>query len=421
MKREHLIIIPLILLAITSLIHWRNKGSKIQKIKLRRKKSKSCFANWESNSFNQGFISAEDFIMENTISYKSWELYWPTDFKVRFCFDHHNAGNRLGDLFNSLGCAELAGLNVAIDGSTWPAVPFLSSLPRIVKHDTPATSKTTAVSMVKANCMACEKYCHEDSKNPWIHALPIIRKEMHRAAVEHVKHFNQTTINRLTDFTSEPGAILPVIPTVTVQYRCGDNVENMPDRYGFIPFGAITDKIPQDAEYIYIVSDPPERSIARAAEFNSKCNDIIKALHQHVSSRFQCATVVAKRGGDLFLDFARFTLSNITICSSSTFCLWPALANRNTVYMPTSLTMGGATQSLRPDFGPNIFFLDEPMVSNFTKHTAVSDILRSLRSFHRNGVKVTSDLMHIPENPKCLMERSSSRGSRTGHSSTSNL
>jgi hypothetical protein len=50
--------------------------------------------------------------------------------------------------------------------------------------------------------------------------------------------------------------------------------------------------------------------------------------------QFPDAVVVILRGFDLFEDLARLTYAKTTICSVSTFCLWPAISNDNTVYFP---------------------------------------------------------------------------------------
>ena len=52
--------------------------------------------------------------------------------------------------------------------------------------------------------------------------------------------------------------------------------------------------------------------------------------------------MVVKRGGDLFLDYARLALSNVTVCSASTYCLWPALAHEGTVHYPLTSLVGNA-------------------------------------------------------------------------------
>ena len=52
--------------------------------------------------------------------------------------------------------------------------------------------------------------------------------------------------------------------------------------------------------------------------------------------------MVVKRGGDLFLDYARLAGARVTICSASTYCLWPALASRGKAYFPLTSLVGGA-------------------------------------------------------------------------------
>ena len=52
-------------------------------------------------------------------------------------------------------------------------------------------------------------------------------------------------------------------------------------------------------------------------------------------------------GGDVYDDMAKLTYANITICSASTFCLWPAIANPNQAYFPiTKLILDGFTPNL---------------------------------------------------------------------------
>ena len=63
-----------------------------------------------------------------------------------------------------------------------------------------------------------------------------------------------------------------------------------------------------------------------------------------------------KRGGDAFLDYARLAYSNVTICSASTYCIWPALANSNgQVYFPlTPLIAKAETNETAPNLGKTI-------------------------------------------------------------------
>ena len=63
-------------------------------------------------------------------------------------------------------------------------------------------------------------------------------------------------------------------------------------------------------------------------------------------------------GGDQFLDYARLAYSNVTICSSSTFCLWPALANNGDVYFPlTALVANSGSNATAKDLGPRFHWI----------------------------------------------------------------
>jgi hypothetical protein len=84
-----------------------------------------------------------------------------------------------------------------------------------------------------------------------------------------MKGFNSTSLNLRTDLSSANLKCkhLPVIPDVGLQYKC--NIEQDANRYGFISFKGISDRIPRDAKFVFILSDPPERSEVKATAFNS--------------------------------------------------------------------------------------------------------------------------------------------------------
>jgi hypothetical protein len=78
------------------------------------------------------------------------------------------------------------------------------------------------------------------------------------------------------------------------------------------------------------------------------------------------ATLVLKRGGDLFLDYARIAYSNVVVCSASTFCLWPALANQHgQVHFPLSPLI--AEQSA-PRLATNFHWIRDQQLSIKNKH-----------------------------------------------------
>ena len=110
--------------------------------------------------------------------------------------------------------------------------------------------------------------------------------------------------------------------------------------YGLLPFFAFRDRIPANAKTIYVLSDHPTRSVG--ATYSGRCQQILESLFRYLQKHFPHSIIVVKRGGDLFLDYARLTLSNVTICSASTYCLWPALAHEGLVYYPLTSLIGGA-------------------------------------------------------------------------------
>lgn len=82
------------------------------------------------------------------------------------------------------------------------------------------------------------------------------------------------------------------------------------------------------------------------------------------------ATLVLKRGGDLFLDYARIAYSNVVVCSASTFCLWPALSNQyGQVHFPlTPLVAGADTIELAPKLSDNFHWIESPLMIKQFKH-----------------------------------------------------
>lgn len=99
----------------------------------------------------------------------------------------------------------------------------------------------------------------------------------------------------------------------------------------------ITALIPNNSKFIYIISESPNRvSGAKTRDFRQQCFRIIGWLNSFVKDSFPNATVVVKRGGDMFLDFARIAYSNVTICSASTFCFFASLGSRGVAHFPAT-------------------------------------------------------------------------------------
>lgn len=150
----------------------------------------------------------------------------------------------------------------------------------------------------------------------------------------------------------------PLIPDVAIHYRCGDNTEIA----GILPFRAF-DRILSSAKppnikikTIYILTEDSARHKTSSPQ-RKRCHKILSGLHQHVVNTYSKSTVLLLRGHDLFADLARLTYANITICSASTFCLWPAISTSNIAYLPVTKLFRNGKKS---DYGERVKWIDDP-------------------------------------------------------------
>lgn len=130
---------------------------------------------------------------------------------------------------------------------------------------------------------------------------------------------------KLTNSSTTPS---PAIPDVSIHYRCGDNLAIFKYGYGLLPYYAIPPLIPVNARHIYILTDNHEKG--------SNCHAIVDHLADYIAEKFPLSAVQICRGSDPLVDFLRLTYSNTTICSSSTFCFFAALANNGTAHFPVT-------------------------------------------------------------------------------------
>ena len=160
------------------------------------------------------------------------------------------------------------------------------------------------------------------------------------AYLETVNASDGTQLSPNIDISSVPfGTHLPLIPDVAVQYRCGDNMGYGNIGYGVLPFRAFLKLIPVHSRYVYVMTDPPKR--AGNHPYVHHCQAILRWLFEFLTKHWPNAVIVVKKGGDLYLDLARLAFANTTICSASTFCLWPAIANNGSaVYYPKTMLIG---------------------------------------------------------------------------------
>jgi hypothetical protein len=227
---------------------------------------------------------------------------------------------------------------------------FINLLPDMIVSDTLGLPRTKqeAVSRINQFC-PCYLFCWSHEEAAWPLAvdfiIPIIRNGIdgymtkypydEKAALE-----KQRLISNSSSLVS-----LPLVPNITIHYRCSDTLRD--SEYGFLPYLAF-DKILTPflstssssklcETFIYIISDHPDRGTDR-----EECRILLEGLKSHIVKLVPQAKVVIKRGDSILLDMARISLSKLTVCSGSTFCMWPAIANsKGTVHMPLNAPVAG--------------------------------------------------------------------------------
>lgn len=334
------------------------------------------------------------------------------------CISDNEFGNHLGNLLNDLACANIIGAHfvtvyhqlfvhaddehaidahdIETDVDARRLYTFVKYLPHVVMHPKAALLESSQKAVDKV--CKCTGLCWEDPQAPWLCRQDYISKFLRIAIHNYVRamklesigtvvqeddivssvsgthhsfHHNTSSLST-TPSTTRP-AVLPLLPNVTIQYRCGDNINFKQGKYGLASFKFFTrerilglgDLSERDIQYIYVLTE--NRSRSRSGPCPSCCNTILSKLHAQLSSMFPLAVVLVKRGGDIFADYARLAFSNVVFCSASTFCLWPALANdKGRVLLPYTRLFGGADNaSVVPDLGGKKHFVDVGMVSTF--------------------------------------------------------
>ena len=147
---------------------------------------------------------------------------------------------------------------------------------------------------------------------------------------------------------------IPPIPDVAIQYRCSDNTIK---GYGLLAWPAFLRHIPSNATFIYIMTENPSDRTPDHGVINS-CNTIINELSEYLHYHFKRANVVVLRGASALDDATRLAMAQITICSASTFCLWPAIASKAEAFFPVTALI--YSDRGRLNYTSELHWLNEP-------------------------------------------------------------
>ncbi len=325
-------------------------------------------------------VGLSDAIIDYTKGYP-WEKNRSPVFVTSPCLGTDSLGNNLGNYFNAVACANQVGLHYLAVAKIWDppfnhtGSYFLNRLPNIIRHSKPinVSSINDVNSLFAQHCSNCHGgSCHENPNAPYTRDLKNIKMILRDALAYHITESKKTaksaifsnTVVEVTDLSTEdPDTKLPFIPDVSIHYRCGDNFVG---HYGFVPFSAFPKMIPKNVKTIYVLAENRSRKtintphgVSSKRHLARTCDMLFDSMFQYLKSKFPGSIIVIRRGDDIYADMARLAYSKLTICSVSTFCLWPAIMSNGTVYYPKTKLIGrGNTDTLNLGFN----WFDQPQI-----------------------------------------------------------
>ena len=231
------------------------------------------------------------------------------------CFAYDSLGNTLSNFMEAKLCAKENDLHFATPSMFW--VPelrnesFSRSIATLALINISALSSISLnqsiskrIDKIESKC-PCPDSCHENPDSLIHKHHDYIRNILQPAYLAQLTQLKRSNISMKHIWRSNPGTIpngtLPVIPDVSIHYRCGDNVVG---HYGFLPFGFFKEKILNTTRFIYVMSESSSRKTRRLQR--QKCDMILQALFDFLTIHFPTASVFIMRGDHVLSDMTRF-------------------------------------------------------------------------------------------------------------------
>lgn len=307
------------------------------------------------------------------------------------CLDKDSFGNKWSNYVESRLCAQVTGMHfitpskICCDqGSN---VEFFNPISSVVYN---SKWQKNGIQNIPSLCH-CQAGCHGNPK-ALIHTNTNDIKSLFFDLVD-IYRLKLAKLNKNLDIssawnttlrdahTSLDGTGLPLIPDVAIHYRCGDNMANK--KYGLLKFHYIVETIKREQQSfllsrplstIYVLADSEHRKTTfRQRE---TCATVFKKLQHLLKTEFPTSTIVVLRGANLYEDLVRLSFAKLTICSVSTFCLWPAISNPNKAYFPVSAVIAANTM---PYYGDNFVWIRKQSPHESLFGTNVKELMSNVK------------------------------------------
>lgn len=257
-------------------------------------------------------------------------------------------GNHLGNYFELMGCAKLAGLHyIAFPDDETKKEPFFDAVPTAILHPNPAANYSEGIDNAKKHCWPSHAFPWQNSYGDWMHAIDSISDIMSNTISSYLLHTYTTdpakrvipldsfdivdhkTALRMRSSGSGISGInttsptTPLVPDASILVRCTDILDHAAwmSPYGLLNFNTYPMVIPSTSQTIYVVTEPKGYGM-----LGTVCNEILAALVEYLEKIYPQATIAMRRGHP-FDSLAMLSYSPVTVCAPSTFCLWPAIAS----------------------------------------------------------------------------------------------
>jgi len=273
-------------------------------------------------------------------------------------------GNNLGFYYQTRAFCHFSGLD-------WVSAPlsgkhlktFLKFLPRVQLHPIGNYSAQLAQQYLGE----CHTWPHSCAKSRMIHYVPVIQRELSQA---------------LAPFRPSTAPIQTVI-----HFRCGDILGIKRKEYGLIMYKAFKKIIPRSAQEIVVMAQPTTSPCRKYdCRHNLVCSNLTLDLESWLSQEFSRASIEIRYERNISVAMATMAYARKLICSSSTFCLFSALANTHQAYLPNSpLFMSGT----KPALSPSIHWFQDSMLTSkdIAEFSSTREVIQALRSLPKTDPK----------------------------------
>lgn len=290
---------------------------------------------WSGIDFSNGW--------RETVKSEKWKAYnlsHPTII-LKFNVEITSLGNLISDYVTALSYADQTGMDfLLLSENPSEGYPDKGELPYLFPwyiHNSIRRSESVDIDTCSADL------AHQCSNSIVLRSIPAFARAIQEGCLE----FARKRIPHVTRENLEN--------TISIYIRCGDILKYAHhDEYGFLPYSVYSKYIPASfSGFIDVLASPRKCTYAnkcRTADVEKAemCKQLYDDLLSWLSLTYPLAQISLREELTVGEAWYRMVFSSITICSPSTFCLWPTLSSANKSYLTRSrLFFGGQIQTLR--------------------------------------------------------------------------